>query len=206
MFPGDAARLDRLIIEIERLLTDGWSRSHELEEQLRAGDPGPWYCFLCTVAGSRPASTVTLATESDGALYVSNIVPSELPSLTHDQYNAVLQGFHDRFACPAAQGIGVVIELGDPDPQIEDFLSAHTARLLHSFSALANRSVLHPLDRQRWNEFLTAAHREQAPLSPPMLARWLIEEEKWPEDKATDLIIEYENAQELLEVYESQQV
>ena len=39
-----------------------------------------------------------------------------------------------------------------------------------------------------------------------MLARWLIEEEKWPEDKATDLIIEYENAQELLEVYESQQV
>jgi hypothetical protein len=38
-----------------------------------------------------------------------------------------------------------------------------------------------------------------------MLKRWLIEEENWPEDKAIDLVIEYEHARDLLEVYESRQ-
>ena len=65
---------------------------------------------------------------------------------------------------------------------------------------------MHPLDRKRWNEFLTAAHREHAPLDSSLLERWLIEEEKWPADRAEELIRQYENGQQLLEVYESQQV
>ena len=73
------------------------------------------------------------------------------------------------------------------------------------FSALANMSILHPADRKRWNEFLTSAYREKATLDSSMLQRWLIEEEKWPEDEAINLEIEYEHARDLLEVYESQQ-
>ena len=117
-----------------------------------------------------------------------------------------MREFHDRFALPAANKAGVKVELGNPDPQIEDFLSGPTARLLRTFSSAANKAVLHPLDRKRWNEFLTAAYREGASLDPSVLERWLIEEEKWPEAKAIQLIIEYEHARDLLETYESQQV
>jgi hypothetical protein len=195
---------DRFINDLEQRLTDGWDRSHARESEVNRSVLGRMYCFSCTAAGVRPASELWMATRSDGALHVSNILPPEHSSLTYDQYNAILQEFYDRFARPAAQTAGVDIEPGDPDPRIENFLSGNTAGLLRSFSRLANRSILHPLDRKRWNEFLTAAYREGSSLSSSFLQRWLIEEEKWPEDQAIDLAIEYEHARDLLEVYRSQ--
>jgi hypothetical protein len=112
------------------------------------------YCFACTADGTRPASELWIATHSDGSLYVSNILAQKFSSLTYDQYNAILSDFHETCARPAAKAVGVDIELGNPDPQLEDFVSASTAKLLRAFSAAANRSIQHPLDRQRWNEFL----------------------------------------------------
>jgi hypothetical protein len=146
-----------------------------------------------------------MATRSDGTLYVSNILARDFSSLTYDQYNQILSDFYTSCARPAADAVGVAIELGNSDPTLEDFVSANTAKLLRSFSARANRSIWHPNDRERWNEFLTAAYRERTTLDASMLQRWLIEEEKWPEDRAIGLAIEYENAKDLLKVYESQQ-
>ena len=200
---GSRATLDKVITDLEQRLSDAWARYHERESEVRTAALGGMYCFSCTAAGDRPASELWIATGSDGALYVSNILAQEHSSLTYDQYNAILQEFHDRFACPAAQAVGAEVDLGKPDPQIEDFLSGATASLLRNFCRLANRSILHPNDRKRWNEFLTAAYREAAPLNASMLQRWLIEEEKWPEDEAIDLAREYEHARDLLQVYES---
>ena len=101
--------------------------------------------------------------------------------------------------------VGVQVELASPDFRIDDVLSASAVQALRGFSSLANRSVLHPLDRERWNRFLGMAHREQALLTSDMLQRWLVEEEKWPEDKAFDLTVEYEHARGLLKTYEAQQ-
>jgi hypothetical protein len=197
------AALDRFITDLEQRLSDGWERYHARESEVRKAALGRMYCFSCTAADGRPASELWIATRPDGDLYVSNILAQERSSLTYDQYNALLREFYDRFARPAAQAVGAEVELGTPDPQIEDFLSETTANLLRSFSGIANRSILHPYDRKRCNEFLTAAYREDAPLTASMLQRWLIEEEKWPEDEAIDLAIEYEHARDLLEVYES---
>ena len=205
VFRGSRLALDRFVADLEQRLTDGWTRYHARESEVRRAALGKMYCFSCTTAGQRPASELWVATQADGALYVSNVLANEYSSLTYEQYNLIVQEFHDRFALPAARAAGIEVEFGKPDPQIEDFLSEPTARLLRSFSGLANRSVLHPLDRQRWNDFLTAAYRDAAPLSASMLKRWLIEEENWPEDKAIDLVIEYEHARDLLEVYESRQ-
>lgn len=204
-FRSEQDQVQQLVLEIGRRLANGWVRSHDLESAARKAAPETLFCFSCTEAGIRPASSLWLAKRRDGTMYVSNIVPSKHPSLTYDEYNSILREFHDEFARPAADALGVQVQLGNPEPRIEDFLSPPTARLLFGFSRAANRSVLHPLDRKRWNEFLAAAHREEAPLSGSMLQRWLIEEEKWAEDKACDLVVEYENAQELLEVYESLQ-
>src|SRR5712692_11895938 len=155
VFRGNRPALVRFIADIEPRLTDGWARYHARESAVRRAALGTMYCFSCTTAGPRPASELWVATRSDGVLYVSNVLANEYSSLTYDQYNAIVQEFHDRFARPAAQATGVEVELGDADPQIEDFLSGETAALLRRISGLANRSIVHPLDRERWNEFLT---------------------------------------------------
>ncbi len=122
--------------------------------------------------------------------------------MTHDEYNTVVQDFHDLFAGPAAQATGVTVELGRTEFQIEDFLSASTARLLHEVSE--SRLRMFRIDRERWNRFLTAAHSEDTSLDGPTLYRWLVENEKWPEYDALNLSDEYEHARELLGVYQAQ--
>jgi hypothetical protein len=200
---GDGRALNNFIVALDQHLSNGWSRYREREAEVGRVALGPMYCFVCTAQGSRPASELWLATHSGGYLYVTNILAQEFSSLTYDQYNEILSDFYRACAKPAADGIPVSIKLGNPNPQLEDFLSPATARQLRSFSTLANRSILHPLDRQRWNEFLASAHREGAELNADMLQRWLIEEEKWSEDQAIGLAIEYEHARDLLATYES---
>ena len=202
---GTKARLEEFLAALERPLAAGWTRNLAREADIRTAALGNLYCFACTATDSRPACELWVATNSEGNLYVSNILAQEFSSLTHDQYYAILRDFYENCVRPAAATAGVETELGNPDPQLEDFVSAGTADLLRSFSALANRSMLHPLDRKRWNEFLSAADREDARLPASMLQRWLIEEEKWPEDEAISLAIEYEHARDLLKVYSSQQ-
>jgi hypothetical protein len=201
---GSQQALKEFIAALEPRLTGGWTRHYKREAEVSKAALGRMYCFACTADGARPASELWVATRSDGSLYVSNILAQEFSSLTYDQYNLILSDFYERCAQPAAKAVGIAVELGNPDPTLEDFLSANTAGLLRNFSALANRSILHPLDRKRWNEFLAAAYREGAKLEPSMLQRWLIEEEKWPEDEAISLSIEYAHARDLLQIYESQ--
>ena len=165
--------------------------AHSMSFELRASDN--------RVAGVESEQAIAGA-----ARYVSNILAQEFSSLTYDQYNSILFDFHETCAEPAAKDVGADLELGNSDPHLDDFVSPNTAKLLRSFSARANRSILHPLDRERWNEFLAAAYREGAKLDPSMLKRWLIEEEKWPEDEAITLAIEYEHARDLLQVFQSQ--
>jgi hypothetical protein len=201
---GNRQALDSFIAELDRHLTDGWTRKHAREAEVSKEAFGKMYCFACTAKVDRPACELWVATHSDGGLYVSNILADELSSLTYDQYNDILANFNEACIGPAAKASGVAVELGKPDPQLDDFLSDGTAAMLRSFSRLANRSILHPLDEKRWKEFLVSAHREEATLDGPMLRRWLTEEERWPEDQAIRLANEYEQARALLELYESQ--
>ena len=200
---GDENSFESFIVALQQHLTNGWSRYREREQEVARVALGPMYCFACTSLGSRPASELWIATHSDGHLYVSNILAEELPSLTYDQYNAILSDFYHNCARPAAESCRARIELTEFDPQLEDFMSGGTAGLLRSFSALANRSILHPLDRRRWNEFLVSAYKEGSRLSAESLQRWLVEEEKWPEDEAINLATEYEHARDLLDIYET---
>jgi hypothetical protein len=205
VFRGGRDQLDHLISSIEERLSDGWVRSRKREKEVGLISFGLKYCFSCIAKGPRASSDLWLSAESETTLYVSSIVPRDYSSLTYDQYNEILREFHDRFARPAADSVGVRVDLGNSEFHIDDVLSPSAAQALRSFSGLANRSVVHPLDRERWVRFLTIAYREHAPLSSGMLERWLVEEEKWPEDKVSDLIVEYERSRDLLKAYEAQQ-
>ncbi len=72
--------------------------------------------------------------------------------------------------------------------------------LLHQFSAAANKGTgsAHPYDKRRWFDFLIEAYKSGASLDSYTLRRWLIEEENWPDELATNLVEEYEFARSLL--------
>ncbi|MBI4902813.1 MAG: hypothetical protein HY820_04210 [Acidobacteria bacterium] len=200
---GGRTALEAFLIAMEERLDGGWRRDLVREAETRSSMLR-MRCYRCDAGANRGAISLWLSTHSDGHLYVSNILAEDRQPLSYDQYNAILQDFYARFALPAATSSGAVVELGKPDYQIDDFLSPAAASALREFSALANRSLLHPFDRRRWNEFLILAHREETNISSDMLMRWLVEEEHWPDYRASNIVTEFENARGLLEAYESQ--
>ncbi len=199
-FRGSKTAIAGFIANLEARLKDGWSRDEAREDKAHAVALG-MYCFCCAASGRRIAAELWIATRRDG-LYVGNVLPVGQPSLLIEEYNAIVQEFHDKFALPAAQATGVDVELGAAEFRIGEFLSASTQNILYGLAR--DRRRTYRLDRARWNQFLTAAHREGASLSGSDFYRWLVEEVNWPEDEARTLSDEYEHARELLGVFESQ--
>ncbi len=194
----------RFISWVGEHLTTGWSRDFAREEELNRESAREFYCFACQQSPDRPAATLFLTHADRRAtswLYVSNIVPREVQQLTFDQYNHTLNEFETRFAKPAADSIGVRVELSSPEQSIKDWLSPESAKLLRAFSHGANKSTgsSHPMDRGRWYDFLIALHRSGENPNVGLLHRWLVEEEQWPDDIALDLVSEYEFARGLLD-------
>ncbi|HUY27643.1 MAG TPA: hypothetical protein VMV27_09505 [Candidatus Binataceae bacterium] len=201
--PLDGDQEARFISWVGEHLTAGWSRDLALEEKLNRESAGEFYCFTCPQSPGRPAAMLFLTHPDRPAtswLYVPNIGPQEVQQLTLDQYNHILNEFGTRFAKPAADSIGVRVELSSPEQSIEDWLSPESAKLLMAFSHRANKSTgsSHPKDRERWCDFLIALHRAGESPNVDLLHRWLVEEEKWPDDVVFDLVCEYEFARDLL--------
>jgi hypothetical protein len=197
-----------LVSRIETSLSNGWSRNQTREKEVNLmGLSSKLFCFSCTANERRAAATLFLArpaSPSEGLIYVSNIVPNETQRLTYDQYNSILREFFDRFAKPSADAIGIRIDLSSSEQTLEDWLSPELAGLLKSFSRAANKSTgsSHPMDQQRWFDFLIAIHRAHAHLDTGLLERWLVEEENWPGEAAFDLICEFEFAEGLLKRFD----
>lgn len=135
---------------------------------------------------------------------VSNIVPRNVDELGITKYNAILRDFVARVAEPASRTGGFEIELSSSHQSLDDWLDADPAAALQRFSRLANKSTgaAHPMDRDRWYAFLIATHHASKRLDTDQLVRWLVEVERWSEDKAHELAIDYEFALGLLEQYD----
>lgn len=177
-----------------------WRFAAEKEEQLRAmGEESNALAFERTKTPGFEAAGLVLLASGDG-MEVVNIVPLEVGELSYRAYNAILEDFAERVAAPAAKVAGYHVELSSGTLQLDDEVPPNVGEALRRFSALANKSTgaSHPLDRDRWFDFIILAHRSGARLDASTLARWLSESEGWPEDEARDLAGEYERARELL--------
>ncbi|MFZ2393899.1 hypothetical protein [Rhodoferax sp.] len=185
--------------------TPPWRYATEKEEQLRElGEEGDALAFERAVTPGFEAAGLVLIADDDG-LKVANIVPRELSELTHRAYNAILADFASEVARPAAMDAGYSVVMSNSTLQLENVVSPAVAEALRRFSVLANKSTgaSHPLDRDRWFDFILLAHRENAQLDASVLARWLSESEGWFEDCARDLAGEYERSRSLLTRYEA---
>lgn len=203
---GSLEKLKLAIKGIEKILDNDWYREKEkVNYQLGIN---PMYCFICSETNKRRACGLYLAESKDGYLYVSNIVPRKVGELSHDEYNYVLEEFHQRFVMPVSQELDIRVIFNGAERSVDNSMSSELASLLRTFSACANKSTgaSHPLDKKRWYAFLTTAHKEKSLLDAFTLRRLLIEEEDWFEDIASELANEYEEGRSLLAYYDKNSI
>jgi len=188
---------------IERSPPAAWARDRAAEGRMRSAPVlthRPAFCFTCAQDGQRPSATLILSQKEGAAFHVSNIIPISRHQLTHGEYNAILEDFYERVLRPYTGTAGVTANLTGSRVELEHWMSAETAEKLRRFSACANKGTgsAHPRDRDRWNEFVVAAHQDDSRMDASDLRRWLIEVEAWPPEVADQLALEYEYGRELL--------
>ena len=202
---GDAGSLDKFVDELTEGLADGWRR--DLEREARVNDMMPssadrQYAFQWS--GEQPPAAALFLIRKGNLFEVTNIVPKDVSELSRNKYNAILRDFAERNVHPTAERLRLAVNVSPDHLDITDWLSEVAADRLRSFSRAANKETgsSHPMDFRRWAAFLIQAHRENARLDSETLRRWLVEEERWREEKALGLAIEFEFAQELLSAYD----
>jgi hypothetical protein len=198
---GSATQLDAFRAALIERIVPPWVRS-EAEERYSASIRGNQdVLVLCREPDlSTPAARVFLW-RNDDCYQVSNIVPIETSELGRGDYNNVLNDFILRVAEPAANATGISVEVTGSRQGLENWTTPQVASALRRFSHLANKSTgsAHWLDKERWFEFIVRSHDYEKPLDTNQLGRWLVEVENWSEDKAHELVLEYEFGQALLE-------
>ena len=204
LIDGGGTRLDELEQAVEELLAPPWDRDRETEDSdlLKRGK---YRVFRRGGTGDAPGLRVFLVPrEAKDQVYVSNIVPTELSELTMDQYNDALITFCDEFCRPATAKLGLDCQITEAFLDLSKYLDEDTYRSLIAFSRLANKSTgaSHPLDRDRWFDFIVRLHGSNIQLDGDVLERWLILE-GWSEDIAYRLTEQYGYALELLQYAQS---
>src|SRR5437773_11589564 len=197
---GGRDEIERFLVRLLAAVGEDWERDIASEARVAGSVSGTMYCFACSEQEERRRAALWLHRDALTHIGVTNVFPILKGSLTRAEYNAIVAESHRRFVKPAAQESAVKATLTEGHMTIEDWLTPRTAELLRRFSRSANRSTGtgHPLDEQRWFEFVWAAHKEGARLSAETLGRWLEEDEGWAEDQAFKVAAEYERARALL--------
>jgi hypothetical protein len=200
--------LKELVQRIESTPRAGWVRRGEIEKRMRKmrAEKVGAYCFSKHFESLQKEVAVWLQTRGAGELYVTTVIAlRSRESLSVDQYNEVLSDFEDTFITPLMHGVkGHVFNYPAPtEPTLEDVLSVDSLQCLQSFSRLANKGMLHPLDLQRWQGFIAQTHLEDTVLYTPLLSDWLAGE-GWSQDQRAWLINSYESGRSLLSVYDEE--
>jgi len=183
---------------LEEQASPPWRRRRDKEKNLHSTSGNP-ICFEATEGSDIAPSLLFIFTQPSGRLWVSNIVPTVKNELNYDEYNAVLENFHQRIVVPATEGSTIGVELTGNSITIGQIAGPDVENALILFSNAANKSTgsSHPLDRKRWFEFITIAHESKKEIYPDIIIRSL-SELGWSDEKAMELGIEFEFAVDLL--------
>lgn len=189
-----AANTEALASLIDAALPAGWSRAIDAEKSSPNLKDQEFIYYQCEKSGSREAALLAIYRKDPETLYVSNIVPRELRELSFQQYNHILLDFRDTILSKLKPPFPFSYELSTNELRLEELMSDHTFKSLKSFSTLANKSTgsAHPMDQERWFDFLINLHYDRHQCDAHVLKRWLVGSEGWAEDKASDLAIEFE--------------
>ncbi|GEM_PF-492264 len=175
-----------------------WERREDKEED--AGYLGEMpLCFELTGDTSIPSALLFMFSTDGDSWYVSNIIPSEVSELDHNQYNIVLEHFLENVVRPAVDGSTIETEITSNEISVGSVAGDEVEEALVYFSTGANKSTgtSHPSDRKRWFEFLVLANEARSELNADLVIRALMEL-GWSEDGAYELGSQFERADGLL--------
>lgn len=200
---GDLAAIRMALCEVD---SSRWAYDLEAEERMRtiAGLDMEFLPFSYTGPDFPSAGLVFM--EDKGTYRVTNIVPKESGALNIAQYNGLLTDFVSSIVEPARTATEFVVDLTSARRSLSDWIPEEAVDSLRRFSMLANKGTgsSHPSDKSRWESFMIAVHRSGHDLPVDILLQWLIDIENWKEEKADDLVIQYENALSLLRHYDNE--
>jgi len=188
------------ISRLEKGLPKGWKRDREAESRSRSHGEEEFTYIICNASSKRQSALVALAPKNKDTLHVSNIVPRKLSELAHDQYNHILDEFATKCVDPIAKQMNLKVKRSLDQETLESWVCQETAEKFQKFSASANKSTgtAHPLDKERWYDFVNSIVRNKDPLDASTLRRWLVEDDGWPQDIAEEMAIEFEQEVGLL--------
>lgn len=199
---SDSGRVRRALCDAAK---SPWRHSVAAEQSMarNALEDGDMMVFERDEGNGVAASRLVLWAEPHG-YRVANIVPLRCRELGERGYNDVLNDFIDRVARTVSEQGGFELRHTERMQSITDWTSREAAEALRLFSVAANKSTgsSHPLDAERWRRFLMADHLAESSLSSSHFKRWLTEVEGWTGEAATELVIEREFAEELLQDYD----
>lgn len=187
---------------ITKNISAPWQRSLDREKDASSFVSEQVFCFERVADDINLACGLTIFHKDEKTLYIPNIVPRESGQFSVDEYNSLLTEFYQIYLYPYADANHINIEITNDTLSDEDILNKTVADSLRRFSVLANQSTgsSHPCDRKRWYEFICLAFdlSKSKSINTELLQQILIEQ-GWGNDKALDLIIEYEFGTGLLE-------
>lgn len=130
-----------------------------------------------------------------------NVISPARDRLNYGEYNQLLQSFAESVLVPLLRQSNIEFDLGGMEMDLKAKLPQHVYDRLCLFSQLANKNTgsSHPLDLERWMDFLVAIDEAQVELDSHTIARWLVEVEGWEGEQASRLADEYEFGRELLQ-------
>ncbi|MCK5565615.1 MAG: hypothetical protein KAJ07_10255 [Planctomycetes bacterium] len=199
LFLGDITK-EQIIAKIDALLPSTWIRDTEREDQLKLYHNEKQYIYSTVNNPDLPNARLWLASNNEGGLYVSNIVPCEVGELTMEEYNLILNSFVDVLK----NDLSIKYELTKADKTLEDIMPPDVAQKLTVFSNNANKSTGygHPCDFDRWLNFVIAFHQNKCERRTDLIERWLHEEAGWMWETASELACQIEYTVDLLERYD----
>ena len=147
---------------------------------------------------------ILLVFANGGNIKVINIVPRKSggDALTKEQYNKIVDFFNNTVLQPLLGNRYRIIVTSDT-VKMEDIIPKSYLPLVRFVESTSIESPFsHPLDREKWYEFVCKLNSNNEYLSSGDLRQWLLED-MGRDDKLVDIIIDkYEDATELLEYYD----
>ena len=186
----------------DAIASNGWMRDRSKDEEMRRTGGGAWLTFALTGHPSLPPAFLFLrGNKVTEKLYVSNILSPARDRLTYDEYNEILKSFSEAVLERMKAQHAIDFNLSGMDVDLSAQLPKDVYARLRLFSVAANKKTgsSHPLDQERWMDFLIASDKATVVLDSHTLARWLVEIEGWESEQASRLAEEYEFGRELLQ-------
>lgn len=204
---SDHVPLDEIRASLLGVETQEWGHNEEQEANLKVHASGMRQedIIVFEYAGdSLPKAMLTLW-QREESYTVTNIVPVEVGELGVKLYNDLLVSFVTEVVDKATVQNQLVLVLSNDVRSLDTWTGAEATDALRRFSAFANKSTTnsHPKDRERWEEFVIEAHRNDDNLPVDILMQWLIEVDGWDETSANKLAIEFEQGISLLGAYDA---